>query len=174
MRKVHLGCGSNYIDGWINIDIDSPLADIAADLRHPLPFEDASVDLVFNEHFLEHLSREQGLAFLRECRRILKPGGMLRISTPDLRWLCAQYVCGQLDEWRDVGWLPDTSCSLMNEGMRLWEHQFVYDRDELQRALGRAGFGTMVHVPHRRSAVAELTELECRPYHHELIVEATV
>jgi predicted SAM-dependent methyltransferase len=173
MKKVHLGCGSNYISGWVNIDIDSPLADIAADLRSPLAFEDASVDLVFNEHFLEHLSREQGLAFLRECRRILRPGGRLRISTPDLRWLIAQYIGGQLDEWKDVGWQPDTSCSMLNEGMRLWDHRFVYDLDELHRALGQAGFGTAIQVPHRRSAVAELANLECRPYHRELIVEAT-
>jgi predicted SAM-dependent methyltransferase len=170
--KIHLGCGSNYINGWINIDLDSPLADIYADLRQPLQFKDASVDMIFNEHFIEHISREEGIAFLKECRRVLKKGGVFRVSTPDLRWLVDQYVSGKLDEWSDVGWVPETLCRLLNGGMHLWGHQFIYDLPELYGALKEAGFSDLRHVGHRESSHPELIGLECRPWHRELIVEA--
>lgn len=42
--KIHLGCGSNYLEGWENVDLDSPLADVRADLRSKLQYADASVD----------------------------------------------------------------------------------------------------------------------------------
>jgi predicted SAM-dependent methyltransferase len=170
--KIHLGCGSNYIAGWVNIDLDSSSADVKADLRSPLHYADSSVDLIFNEHFLEHITREEGEQFLKECYRVLKPGGVLRVSTPDLRWAIAQYIGGKLDEWKDVGWLPETSCRLMNEGMRSWGHQFLYDLPELMLTLHSVGFMDVTQVRHRESSRPELMGLECRPWHQELIVEA--
>ena len=170
--KLHLGCGTNIIKGWVNIDLDSPLADVHADLRCPFPYGDNSIDFIFNEHFLEHVTRDEGVAFLKECRRVLKPGGVFRVSTPDLRWLIAQYVSGRLNEWTDVSWTPKTSCRMLNEGMRLWGHQFVYDLPELLQILQEVGFSDVCEVVHRKSAHIDLVELESRPWHHELIVEA--
>ena len=170
--KLHLGCGINRIEGWLNVDIDSPQADLHVDLRQPLPYADAAVAFIFNEHFLEHITRDEGLAFLRECRRVLKPSGVFRVSTPDLRWLIAQYQSGKLDEWTDVGWLPQTPCMMFNEGMRLWGHQFLYDLAELTAVLRQAGFANVSQVEYAKSSHPELIGLECRPWHHELIVEA--
>lgn len=170
--KLHLGCGSHRLDGWVNLDIDSPVADLCADLRQPLPFEDAQVSLIFCEHFIEHITRDEALSLLGECRRVLRQGGRLRLSTPDLRWLIAQYVAGHLDEWADVDWTPQTPCQLMNEGMRSWGHQFLYDRDELTTLLQLAGFGAVETQPHRQSTHPDLAGLECRPWHREIILEA--
>ena len=78
--KIHLGCGTNYIDGWVNVDLDSVLADVHLDLRNPLPYADTSVDFIFNEHFIEHITRDEALGFLKECRRVLKPGGVFVID----------------------------------------------------------------------------------------------
>lgn len=171
--KLHLGCGTNPIPGWLNIDLDSPMADRHADLRQPLPFLDATVERIFSEHFIEHITRDEGAALFKECRRVLQPGGVLRLSTPDLRWLVAQYIAGRLDGWRDVGWTPDTPCRLMNEGMRLWEHQFLYDREELTAALRSAGFDRVQDRRHHESPHPDLVGLECRPWHRELIMEAS-
>lgn len=170
--KVHLGCGSNYIEGWINVDLDSSKADVQADLRFPLPYKDACVDYIFNEHFIEHINREDGRKFLAECFRVLKPGGVLRVSTPDLKWLVAQYIGGKLDEWSDVGWIPRTSCELINEGMRSWGHLYLYDATELILAMQSVGFTAIAQAFHRESSVPELCNLECRPWHRELILEA--
>lgn len=170
--KLHLGCGTNYIPKWINIDFDSPTADLHLDLRNPLPYPNASVEFIFNEHFIEHINRDEALIFLKECKRVLKPRGVFRTSTPDLRWLAAQYFGGKLDEWSDVGWEPTSSCRLLNEGMRLWGHQFLYDEPELTAILSEAGFSHCTFVKHSESSHPELVGLECRPWHRELIVEA--
>lgn len=170
--KVHLGCGTNYLNGWKNVDLDSEVADINLDLRGPLPFADSSVDYIFNEHFIEHITREEGIHFLIECRRVLKPNGVLRVSTPDLRYLITQYLSGKLDEWENVGWVSKSACQLINEGMRWWGHQFLYDEEELKAALLEAGFLKIDKVQHHHSTHTALLNLECRPWHHELIMEA--
>ena len=56
--KLHLGCGTNYIQGWVNVDLDSPVADRQLDLRNPLPYSNGSTAFIFNEHFIEHISEE--------------------------------------------------------------------------------------------------------------------
>jgi len=172
--KLHLGCGTNYLENWINIDISSPIADIILNLNQPLPFKDNSVSFIFNEHFIEHLTQKEALSFLQECIRILTPSGILRISTPNLEWVLNMYDDGNLEEWRDVGWLPKSRCKLINEAMRSWGHQFVYDLDEIRWILHTAGFNNINQVPWRISSHSVLTCLEFRPYHKEIILEASI
>lgn len=75
--NLNLGCGEVYLSGWINIDNrnDDVKLDLRHDLSRGLPFDDNSVDFIFNEHFLEHLTPEQGVTLLKECYRVLKVGG---------------------------------------------------------------------------------------------------
>jgi hypothetical protein len=61
----------------------------------------------------------------------------------------------------------------MNEGLRSWGHQFVYDADELRDVLAEAGFVAVEWAGWRQSRHPELNDLEQRPYHQELIAEAT-
>jgi predicted SAM-dependent methyltransferase len=172
-NKLHLGCGQNYLNGWINIDIDSPKADNHFDLRKPMPYPDYSADFIFNEHFIEHVTLYESISFLKECYRVLKLGGVLRISTPDLDWMVEKYMQGNLDEWKDVGWRPGSKCLLLNQGMRMWGHQFVYDFLELCNTLSIASFYKIEKVSWRKSIYKELNMLEFRPYHREIIIEAT-
>ncbi len=76
MRKIHLGCGPQKIEGWENYDKE-------VDLTKPLPFENQSVDLVYLEHAIEHIPVGSGLLFFFEAKRILKRNGVLRIAYPD-------------------------------------------------------------------------------------------
>jgi predicted SAM-dependent methyltransferase len=170
--KLHLGCGPVKLAGWNNIDLDSPAADLHWDLTTPLPFPDESIDAIYSEHFIEHITREDAVAFLARCRRLLKPGATMRVTTPDLRWIVAMYIAGEVDHWRDVQWVADTPCRLMNEGMRLWGHQWAYDSADLHAVFAEAGFAETRDAAYRESVVPCLAGLESRPYHHELIVEA--
>jgi len=172
VQKLHLGSGSIRLEGWLNIDIDATQADLKLDLRNPLPCADNSVRFVFSEHFIEHITRPEAVRLLRECWRVLVPGGTLRLSTPSLQWIVAKYLERNLAEWGDL-WRPATPCQLMNEGLRSWGHQFVYDADELRDVLAEAGFATVEWVGWRQSRHPELNNLEQRPYHQELIAEAT-
>jgi len=170
-NKLHLGCGKVNFDGWLNIDIATPTADMLLNLTKPLPFEDDSVSHIFNEHFIEHISRTEAVAFLSECRRILKPDGVIRLTTPNLRFLISSYCTFQKDEWGEL-WQPKTRCSMLNEGMRSWGHQFVYDDDELVRIFLEAGFHFISFQEYRSSQYNELCNLETRPFNNELIIEA--
>ena len=92
-RLLNLGCGQCKRSGWINIDFQSSSPDVLAyDLRLGIPFADATFDIVYHSHVLEHFSRAQGAFFIKECFRVLKPGGLLRVVVPDLENITRAYI----------------------------------------------------------------------------------
>lgn len=170
--KLHLGCGGNLFPGWHNIDIDGPKDVIKLDLSRPLPVASGSVRFMFSEHFIEHLTLFQGRRFLNECCRILAPQGVLRISTPSLQAGFEAYKEKRIKGMEYRGWSPATPCQMVNEAMRLWGHQFVYDTEELVGLLKECGFSTVAAVDWHLSQYPELCGLESRPYHGDIILEA--
>lgn len=169
--RLHLACGTNVMSGWANIDLEGPRSVIKLDLTRPLPIRSSSMSYVYSEHFIEHIERSAAVKLLAECFRVLKEGGVLRLSTPSLSVLVDEYRSGRLSFWSDMHWTPESSCSLLNEGMRLWGHQYLFDASELESVLRLAGFGAIRAVPWRESAHAPLQGIECRPFHGELIYE---
>lgn len=94
-RGINLACGGKlcHAKGWVNADHAPSATDVRRiDLLAPLPFPDNTFDVVYHSQFIEHLSPEKALAFLSECRRILKPEGVLRIVTPDLQNQALEYL----------------------------------------------------------------------------------
>lgn len=170
--KLHLACGTAYLQGWCNIDLDAHAADLHCDLRNPLPFLSNSVDYIFCEHFFEHIDKADGVRFLHECKRVLKPKGRLRISTPNLHYMVQMYLENKIDAWANVQWLPATRCDMINEGMRSWGHIYLYDQEELALAFAAAGFDTLQWQSWHQSTDVNLQNLEYRPFHQELIAEA--
>ncbi len=170
--KLHLGCGPHVFPGWINYDVEPGAGGVARDLSRPLPHADGSVGYIFTEHFVEHVTHAQGIALFRECLRVLAVGGVLRVVTPSLEHVVDCYRRGEPIDLPGV-WSPATPAIMLNEALRLWGHQFVYDRTELLRTLTIAGFRAITEAPHRVSAFAELNGLEVRPYTGELVMEAT-
>lgn len=84
-RKLHVGCGDDYLDGYINIDADpASRADLVIDVSQLALFPGASVDLIESYHFLEHLYFFDATWTLRQWFRLLKPGGTVVIELPDL------------------------------------------------------------------------------------------
>ncbi|MGL5665036.1 MAG: class I SAM-dependent methyltransferase [Shewanella sp.] len=168
--KLNLACGSNYLDGWINIDIDSEVADLILDLTQPLPYADGSVSHIYAEHFIEHIDQSRALSFLRECKRVLANNGVLRISTPSLYFLIINYMKYNISAWGDL-WMPPTRAHMVNEGMRSWGHQFLYDSDEITRLAFEAGFNKIRFEEWKSSEHDCLKGIETRNFHDELIVE---
>jgi predicted SAM-dependent methyltransferase len=165
--KLHIACGTVNFPGWVNIDRDpaSEIIDLSWDVREPLPLADGSVQYVYHEHFLEHLTVPEGLAFLRECRRLLVPGGVLRVAMPDLAECVRQYY---ENDWRQP-WMKkygyefiQTRAETINIAFREWEHKWLYDREELHRRLREAGFENIRDCPRLESSVPTLRSLESR------------
>ncbi|NMG11522.1 SAM-dependent methyltransferase [Brasilonema sp. UFV-L1] len=93
MKKLNLGCGDRYSTSWINIDFNSSQPEIIShNLLQPLPFPDNSIDVVYNSHIIEHFSREDAETVTKECFRVLKPNGILRIVVPNLEQTCREYL----------------------------------------------------------------------------------
>ena len=74
---INFGCGGNFLPGWVNHDVD-------VDIRKRLPYDDNSVDAVFAEHVVEHVTPHEAWRFFEECFRILRPAGVVRIAVPSI------------------------------------------------------------------------------------------
>jgi len=172
--KVHVGCGQNYFDGWVNLDIDSSMADISHDMRKRLWFFDNSVSIIYSEHFIEHVEIEQAEKIFKEFYRVLKPRGIVRIATPDLDHLIAKYVS---EDWRTQYWIRNlrseiqTRAEMLNICFHDWGHKYLYNAEELERRLREVGFGRISRQPWHVSQHPELANRETRE-DSKLILEA--
>jgi predicted SAM-dependent methyltransferase len=93
MLCLNLGCGVTFHDDWINIDFVSTNPVVTAhDLRRGIPYPDNHFDVVYHSHVLEHFTKSDGLRFIYECHRVLKPNGLLRVVVPDLEEIARQYL----------------------------------------------------------------------------------
>lgn len=169
--RLNLGCGPHRIHGWGNVDI-SGYPNMVWDLRKPLPVGPNTIRFIYSEHFIEHISRLEALRLLKNCKTALTRGGVIRISTPNLRYIAKEYLNGNLIEMPHGSWKPKTPCAMLNEAMHLWGHQFVYDEAELILLLEEAGFSQVRRMSWGQSEHVELRGLETRPYFDDLIVEA--
>jgi len=151
---LHLGCGSHRLEGWINADIEPSAATcVTFDARRRFPFPDNAFDAVFSEHMLEHLTFTDGMVALQECWRVLKPGGRLRISTPDLAFLIKLYT-GPRSPLEDdyLSWAAlefggrppaEVAIFVVNNFVRAWGHLFIYDEPTLSSSLRKVGFDSI-------------------------------
>lgn len=154
--KLHIGCGPLALPGWINIDRQKYQAvDRVLDVTHGLPFE--NVELVFAEHFIEHLPYPDALRFLTECRRALADDGVLRLSTPNLDWVWLTHY--HLGQWMDPD-QPIRDCFILNRAFRAWGHQFLYNLQTMTAVLKASGFGVVDACTYGVSRFPELHGLE--------------
>jgi predicted SAM-dependent methyltransferase len=174
IRRLHLGSGSTRIEGWLHTDVEPTGAGcIKLDMTAPFPFPDGVFHYIVSEHSIEHIKYEDGKRALKECWRVLAPGGMLRISTPDLSLLAATLTAefGQaqpvLSEYAAIcGQAPEmaTPAFLLNNEFRAWGHQFIYDESTLVRLLSEAGFSEIKRYPIGQSDDPALSGLETRDF----------
>lgn len=153
MTKLNIGCGAYPFAGWTNVEQDATLpAEIHARVP-PIPCDDASCDDIYAGHFLEHLSHDEGHAFLLECYRCLTPGGRLGIVVPDTRAVLGTWL-GQVPVQvefptgvsRDVSDLDEVCRLFLYSTVQDSPHLWSYDRTTLARALTRAGFEVVAQI----------------------------
>jgi len=93
MKLLNLGCGSRYHDAWTNIDfVSSRINVIGHNLLKGIPYPDNSFDVAYHSHVLEHFSKSDGRNFIKECFRVLRPNGVIRIAVPDLERIAEEYL----------------------------------------------------------------------------------
>jgi predicted SAM-dependent methyltransferase len=119
---------------------------------------------------IEHISYPQGLFMMSECYRILKAEGKIRISTPNLEFLIDLYKADKPDLQKDyIKWATDrfihyapsaNDTFVINNFVRDWGHQFIYDEKTLHSAMETVGFTNIIRVELNKSEVETLRDLE--------------
>src|SRR5262249_38349849 len=95
LPRLHIGCGDNVLPGWLNSDFPARSPAVPElDGTRAYPLRGGTFSYVYSEHMIEHVPYAGGASMLKECHRVLKPGGKIRISTPDLRFLIDLYLAG--------------------------------------------------------------------------------
>ncbi len=175
VTRLNWGCGPRPAPGWINSDrIEAPGIDLRCDIRDGLPLPDESIDYAVGVHALQDIPYLDVVPVLRELRRVLKPGGVLRLVLPDLDRAIRAYVRGD----RAYFYIPDADARTLGGKLVAqitWygstRTPFTYDC--IEEMLRRAGFRDVARCGHRetRSPYPEIVELDNRE-RESLFVEA--
>lgn len=169
--KLQLGSGTHALQGWFNTDLVPRSEEVHfLDSTHQFPFVDSSFDYVYSEHHIEHLSFNEGLFTLRECFRVLRPSGKLRVATPSLETLLDLYTPTPDEQQRHylkfikdafVGEIAGSDATfVINNAFRNWGHQFLYDQVTLREFLEQAGFSDIVPASYQDSDDVHLRGIE--------------
>ncbi len=159
--RLNLACGHLPKKGWLNVDLFGPTAELRLDLRRPLPFPDGCASYIYAEHFFEHLdypdltqsmgwdlegrdAPSEALQFLRECRRVLRPDGIVDLVVPDAEGMIDDYVRRRDIRQQGAWWGPrwcDTAMHRVNYLFRQGrQHRYAYDEETLAQLMTHAGF----------------------------------
>lgn len=171
VRCLHIGCGAHFIEGFLNADLSSSSKRVLRlDATKTFPFHSESFDYIFSEHMIEHIPYVAGLQMLSECRRILKKGGRIRISTPSLESVIALGGSDLTDlQSSYIGWSVgqftsfapgDDPAFVINNFFRAWGHQFIYARRTLATSLEQTGFADVKACRLNESDAPMLSSLE--------------
>jgi ubiquinone/menaquinone biosynthesis C-methylase UbiE len=151
IRRLHWGCGGAIAPGWVNSDvIDAPGIDLVADIRRGLPVPGESFDYIASHHALQDLKIYETVAALRELRRVLRPGGVLRLGLPDMDKLIAAYQRGdraffQIYDWETIDGNFITHLLWYNITQTPMTPRFCAE------LLTKAGFARVRHVTYRQT-----------------------
>lgn len=172
-RKLQIGSGENNFEGWLNTEYIPQPGQAYLDATTEFPLPDDSFDYVFSEHVIEHFPYEDGLGMLKESYRVLKPGGRIRVVTPNLDKLIGlftenpnedmqRYIAEKFD-WHDH-WPQgaDPTAIVLNMELHDFGHEFVYNPVLLTESLEKAGFKNVKVYLAGESEDPELTHLEGR------------
>jgi predicted SAM-dependent methyltransferase len=140
--KLHLGCGDVIINGWINVDLCNPAAQVKADAKDLNMFEDNSIDEIYSSHLIEHFHFHDGLKVLKEWKRVLKPGGKLVVELPDFLACCKKFIESSEED-------------RVNQYVSFWgypwesgqTHLFGYTKSQMRWSLEQLGFTNLKELP---------------------------
>jgi predicted SAM-dependent methyltransferase len=176
VRKLEIGARVASLDGWLSTDVDPASEDtVFLDATKPFPFDCGTFDYIYCEHMIEHISWQKGQAMFRECHRALKPGGVMRIATPDLEVILGLYSPTLAAEQKDyIEYIVRKALSevsthkaafVINNAFRNWGHQFIYDGNLLTLALERCGFIDIRRCVYGESNEEHLRQIEMHGKH---------
>ena len=180
VARLHVGCGNVLLKGWLNILYEkrqeygkihpndgAPWLNY--NLLKPWPIENNSIDFIAGSHFIEHLDLNDGMQFLKEAFRVLRPGGVIRLSCPDLEIYANHYVKKDkaffghklIREWCTFKKAVTPGEIFIAKAYDSGgSHKWFYDFDSLKHILESAGFAVVKKCGRLEGAVPGLDAIE--------------
>jgi hypothetical protein len=153
--KLNFGCGKNHIDGWQNYDAE-------LDISNPLPFERDSADYILAEHVIEHVDYYKAVNFLKECARVLKPWGVIRVSVPSIERIWKHATPGYLNFVRR--WAPTHDVrGAMHAILYEHGHQTAWTDSLMEATLFYCGFKNITRCEPSKSLHGPLVDVDGHP-----------
>jgi predicted SAM-dependent methyltransferase len=175
VNRLNWGCGGWPVAGWINSDIaEAEGVDLVCDIREGLPLDEDGMDYIVSIHALPEIPYPDLVPTLRELRRVLKPGGVLRLALPDVDRGVDAYRSGDSDyflvpdeEWKRIGSKLIVQLIWYGHSRTLFTHDFV------EELLLKAGFARVDRCSFKQTAgpYPEIVDLDNRE-RESLFVEA--
>lgn len=185
-KKLHIGCGTNFLNGWLNTDLNPKGGAIFLDAGRKFPIANAQMDFIYSEHLFEHLTPGQQLNMLSESYRVLKKEGVVRIATPSLDFLFDLYNTPEKKENEMyISWSTTSSpylefvnknirskeshyCYVINNFFKAWGHQMIHNFESLEQMALQTGFTIVKRCEVGKSTYSVLKGIE---KHGEIIPE---
>lgn len=152
--QLHLGCGKKFIPGFVHIDLDNfPHIDYHHEISRLPMFKNNTVDLIYSCHAFEYFDRQQAEEVLKEWRRVLKSGGILRLAVPDFEAIVRVYLkYGKDLEHRGIlGPLYGRIEIETERGKKTIYHKTTYDFKSLKKLLEDYGFNNVRRYDWRKT-----------------------
>lgn len=166
VQRLNWGCGSHVAPGWINSDVkDTAGIDLVADIRKGLPLANDSIDYAVSIHALPELPFSQQVPVLSELLRVLKPGGVLRLSLPDLRRGIDAYLREDSDYFKiDEGAARSPGGRFIVHMLWYGYSRTLFTADFASELLEKAGFIDVCECSFQETAsdFGEITSLDNR------------
>jgi predicted SAM-dependent methyltransferase len=166
VRRLNWGCGDHLAAGWINSDVKAGAGvDLVADIREGLPLPSGCVDCAVSIHALPEFSYPELVPALEELRRVLAPGGTLRLALPDLDRGIDAYRSGR-EDYFEVGREEVASLGGRFVVQMLWYgySRSLFTADFALELLEKAGFVDVCACSYgvTASGIPEIVELDNR------------
>jgi predicted SAM-dependent methyltransferase len=178
--RLNMGCTSYFVENWLNIglfpeDSGFPYGVLKKvgnsyvlhfDLRNDLPIREDSVHYIYASHFIEHLSLEEGMAFLKRCYKLMRKGALIRLTCPDLQLWVEKYYANEMDFFNKFYSIAQSYPNLKTKGeifvgqFHGWEHRWLYDFQSIEDILERAGFSNIDRKKPFESLIPDIEKLE--------------
>lgn len=160
-KCLHLGCGDNMLPGWLNTDVAPGYGATFMDVSQPFPMPDAAVDFIFAEHLIDLMDHRQLTRLLSECRRVLKPGGTIRLTFYSSEAIARLYSnvppCHDYIHEAAKTYLPGYNAAdfsnqelrsiLITEICKKFHNLYLHDKQAVISLLKRVGFNTATLRP---------------------------
>jgi len=181
LKLLNLGCGSHYHPDWLNVDFHSTGSGVKAhNLNKGIPFEDNSFDVVYNSHLLEHFPKSYAPVFLKDCHRVLRNGGIIRVVVPDLeqivRWyllLLAKSISGDKKAQNKYEWIMLELFDQMvrnysgGEMLKYWKQEHIPAEDFVIERVGSEALNIISQIRQAKNYI-KIDDSQHTPEHLDI------